>query len=117
VVNIPVSLSLPTSTPLDAYQFDLTFDPQVIRPDGTSAETQGTLSSGLNVLVNNALPGRLRVVVYGSNAITTGGILINLKFLVVGTPGAVSPLAFNGLLFNEGNPAVEGRNGKVTVRR
>ena len=118
VINIPVSLSMPTSaTPLDAYQFDLTFDPKVIRPDGTSAETQGTLSSGLNALVNNAESGRLRLVVFGSNAIGTGGILINLKFLVVGSPGAVSPLAFNGLLFNEGNPVVEGRNGKVTVRR
>ena len=118
VISIPVSLSLPPSaTPLDAYQFDLTFDPQVIRPEGTSAETQGTLSSGLNAVVNNVEPGRLRLVVYGSNAIGTGGTLINLKFLVVGTPGAVSTLEFNGLLFNEGNPVVEGRNGKVTVRR
>jgi Tol biopolymer transport system component len=118
LITIPVSLTLSgTAAALEAYQFNLVYDPQVIQPDGASADTTGTLSSSLNAVVNKVEPGRLRLVVYGSNAVSISGTLINLRFRVVGRPGSVSTLAFDSLIFNEGSPAVEGKNGKVTVQR
>ncbi|HKX84425.1 MAG TPA: LpqB family beta-propeller domain-containing protein [Pyrinomonadaceae bacterium] len=117
LITIPVGLSLPSGTALEGYQFDLVYDPQVIQPESSSVEMAGTLSSGLNYAVNGDEPGRLRLAVYGSNTVSSGGTLINLKFRVVGRAGSTSALTFNGLMLNEGNPAAEGRNGKVTVRR
>jgi hypothetical protein len=118
IITIPVTLGLPASAgAFEGYQFDLVYDPQVVRPDAVSVDTSGTLSTGLSVVVNNAQAGRMRLAVYGASAINSSGTLINLKFRVVGKAGAESLLSFAGLMFNEGTPAVEGKDGRVTVRR
>lgn len=116
VLTVGVNLSAPSS-PLQAYQFDVLYDPQVLQLEATPVTTTGTLSAGLAAVTNAVQPGRLRLAVYGASPITAGGTLINLKFRVVGAFGSGSTLVFNGLMLNEGNPAAEGKSGKVTVRR
>ena len=116
-INVAVILKFTGSTAIHAYQFDLAFDPSVLQLEATPVETSGTLSSGLAVVTNGLGSGRLRLAVYGTNLISTSGALVNLKFRVIGGNGSSSALTFNALMFNEGNPAVEGKEGKVTVRR
>ena len=116
-ITVPVSLKFTGPTAIQAYQFDLLFDPGVLQLETTPVETSGTLSNGLAVVTNGLEPGRLRLAVYGTNRISTSGALVNFRFRVIGGNGSSSPLDFSGIMFNEGNPAVEGKNGKVSVRR
>lgn len=116
VVTVPVTLGLPSAA-LQAYQFEVIYNPGVLVPEAGPVDTAGTLSSSLAAVTNASQPGRLRLAVYGSSLISTGGTLINLKFRVVGATGSTSSLDFSGLMLNEGNPSSVGKSGKITVRR
>jgi Tol biopolymer transport system component len=116
VLTVGVGITAP-GTPLLAYQFDVLYDASVLQLEATPVDVSATLSLGLTAVTNTLQPGRMRLAVYGASPITSGGTLINLKFRVVGAPGSNSTLAFDGLIFNEGIPAADGKNGKVTVRR
>lgn len=117
-VTVPVGIKISgIIPPIQAYQFDLVYDPSVIQPETTPADLSGSLSDGLSVVTNVVQPGRLRLAVYGTNSIVSTGILLNLKFRVVGRNGANSTLAFSTLMFNEGNPAGDGKSGKISVTR
>ncbi|MBK8466506.1 MAG: hypothetical protein IPL32_11800 [Chloracidobacterium sp.] len=98
-----------------AYEFDLRYDPAVIQPDSDAVKLAGTVSSGLSVVTNAHEPGLLRVVVYGAMPIDSDGVLLNLRFVAVGKPGAVSPISFERIMFNEGEPRVTVSNGKVEL--
>ena len=117
VITIPVALKLVGTTAIQAYQFDLMYDPSVLQLDVTAVDTSGTLSSGLAVVTNGLQPGQLRLAVYGANSISSSGTLLNIKFRVIGAIGSSSNLVFNGLMLNEGDPAAAGNSGKITVRR
>ncbi len=69
------------------------------------------------VKVNPKEPGLLRVAVYGPVAILGDGVLLNLRFVAVGKSGAVSPLTWERMLFNEGEPRVTASNGRVEIGR
>ena len=115
---IPVTLTLPAGTPsLRAYQFELSYDPNVVIPDGAGADGTNTLSSSFAVVTNPSTPGRLRIAVFGSGSISASGTLLNVRFRVVGGRSSASTLAFAGLLLNEGNPAATVSNGSISVRR
>ena len=60
-------------------------------------------------------PGLLRVVVYGAYPIDTNGVLMNLRFTAVGAPGTVSPLTFERIMFNEGDPGTLATDGQVEL--
>jgi len=117
VITIPVALKFVGTTAIQAYQFDLIYDPSILQLDVTAVDTSGTLSSGLAVVTNGLQPGQLRLAVYGTNSISSSGTLLNIKFRVIGSIGSSSDLVFNGLMLNEGDPAAAGNNGKITVRR
>jgi Tol biopolymer transport system component len=117
-LTVPVELKFPAGTPaIRAYQFDVVFDPGVLAPQGTGVDNTATLSGGFSAITNTSNSGRLRIAVFGTGSIATGGTMINLKFTVVGARGSSSPLTFAGLLLNEGNPTPTAKNGSVTVRR
>jgi hypothetical protein len=66
--------------------------------------------------VTNAIePGLLRVVVYGPLPIDENGVLLNLRFTAVGSPGSVSPLSWERMMFNEGDPQVIASDGSVEI--
>ena len=117
-ITIPVSIKFSRgSAAIQAYQFDLLFDPNVLVAESSPLETDATLSSGLATVSNVSTPGRLRVAVYGSRVVADSGTLINLRFRVVGSPGSASKLTWQSLLLNEGQPAVDTKGGSVIVRR
>ena len=57
----------------------------------------------------------LRVVVYGAFPIDDDGVLLNLRFTAVGKAGSVSPLMFERIMFNEGEPPVTASDGRIEL--
>jgi hypothetical protein len=43
------------------------------------------------------------------------GVLLNLRFTAVGTPGLLSPLTFERIMFNEGEPQATTIDGQVEL--
>jgi hypothetical protein len=66
-------------------------------------------------VTNAKEPGLLRVVVYGAMPIDDNGVLLNLRFSAVGAVGSISPLTFERIMFNEGEPRVSVADGEVAL--
>ncbi len=98
-----------------SYEFDLRYDPTVIQPLANMVDVTGTVSRGLSVVVNSAEPGLLRVVLYGAMPIGENGVLLNLRFKAVGTPGSLSPLTWERIMFNDGESSISAANGQIEL--
>lgn len=114
-IVVPVNVQGIADKNVISYEFDLRYDPSVIQPLGDVADVKGTISRGLSVVTNAMQPGLLRVVVYGPLPIDEDGVLLNLRFTAVGASGSVSPLTFERIVFNEGEPRVTVTDGKIEL--
>ncbi|MFN0277057.1 MAG: DUF4394 domain-containing protein [Pyrinomonadaceae bacterium] len=114
-VIIPVSVQGAANKDIIAYEFDLRYDPTVIQPQAVPVDLAGTVSSRLTVAVNTEEAGLLRVAIYGPLPIDDNGLLMNLRFNAVGAPGSVSPLVFEKMMFNEGDPGTQVTDGQVEL--
>ncbi len=114
-VVIPVTIQGAANKGIISYQFDLRYDPAVIQPTDNTVQLRGTVSRGMTTIVNAIQPGLLRVVVYGPIEIGDSGVLLRLHFTAVGYPGTVSPLTWENVLFNEGDPHVLAADGRVEI--
>jgi len=101
-IVIPVKVEGIADKNVISYEFDLRYDPSVMQPVGDGVDVKGTISRGLSVVTNPTVPGLLRVVVYGAHPIDENGVLLNLRFAAVGSAGAISPISFERIMFNEG---------------
>ena len=114
-VVIPVTVQGVANKGIISYEFDLRYDPSVIQPQADPVDVAGTVSRGLSVVTNAEEPGLLRVVVYGAMPIDENGVLLNLRFTAVGKPGSVSPLTWERIMFNEGEPRVTTADGQIEL--
>ncbi len=114
-IVVPVSVQGIVNKGVISYEFDLRYDASVMQPRVDPVDVKDTASRGLSVVTNASEPGLLRVVVYGAFPIDENGVLLNLRFTAVGAAGSVSPLTFERILFNEGEPRVSIANGKVDL--
>ena len=114
-VVIPVSVQGAANKEIISYEFDLRYDPTVIQPQTDPVDLAGTVSRGLSVVANANEPGLLRVVVYGAYPMDGNGLLLNLRFIAVGAPGSISPLTFERIMFNEGEPRAIVSDGQVML--
>jgi hypothetical protein len=114
-IIIPVTVQGLANKGVIAYEFDLRYDPSVIRPLLNAVDIAGTISRSLTPVINASEPGLLRVVMYGPMALTGNGILLNLKFTAVGTPGSTSPLRWDRIIFNEGVPQIVPVEGRIDL--
>lgn len=114
-ITLPVNVYGVAGKGIISYEFDLRYDPTVIQPINDVADVKGTASRGLSVVVNPNEPGLLRVVVYGAYPIDKDGVLLNLRFTAVGSAGSVSPLTFERIMFNDGEPKVSVADGRVEL--
>ena len=112
---IPVNVQGVANKDVIAYEFDLRYDPSVIQPQTDPIDLTGTVSRGLTAVANAQEPGLLRVAIYGPMPINENGLLLNLKFTAVGTPGSVSPLIWERLMFNEGDLPTITTNGQIKL--
>ena len=114
-LTIPITVQGAADKGIVAYQFDLRYDPSVIHPQADAAVLTDTASRALTAVVNAEQPGLLRVVVYGAMPITSNGVLLNLKFTAVGQVGSISPLTWEQMMFNEGDPMTTVSNGQIEL--
>ncbi|MBK8464842.1 MAG: hypothetical protein IPL32_03345 [Chloracidobacterium sp.] len=114
-IIIPVNVQRAADKGIISYEFDLRYDPAVIQPQADPIGIKGTVSRGLSVVTNATEPGLLRVVVYGAMPIDENGVLLNLKFTAVGSPGSASPVTFERIMFNEGESQMIITNGRVEL--
>ncbi len=114
-ITIPVTCGDTTGLNVLAYQFDLIYDPTVIVPQANPISTVGTISEGMLPIFNPISPGRLKVVLFTATPRMGAGLLLNLKFTAVGTPGSASPLTWEDFKWDEGNPAALAANGHVRL--
>ena len=105
-VIIPVAVQGIANKGIISYEFDLRYDPLVIQPQANPVDLAGTVSRALSAVANTEEPGLLRVVMYGAMPIEGNGVLLNLRFTAVGAPGSVSPLTWERIIFNEGDPGM-----------
>jgi hypothetical protein len=112
-IVIPAAVDGAANKGIISYEFDLKFDPSVLQPQADPVDLAGTVSRGLVVITNAPEPGLLRVVIYGPMPIDENGILLNLRFTAVGSPGSVSPLIWERIMFNEGELQVTATDGQV----
>ena len=114
-IIIPLSVEAVSNKGIISYEFDLRYDPSVLQPLENPVDVAGTVSRGLSIVTNTEEPGLLRVVIYGPMPIDADGSLVNLRFTAVGTPGAQSPLIWERIIFNEGEPRVIATEGQVVI--
>ena len=114
-VIIPVTIQGAADKGVISYEFDLRYDPSAIRPQANPIDIVGTLSSRLSTVANAGTPGLLRVVVYGAMPLDGSGVLLNLRFTPVGSPGFVSPLVWERIMLNEGEPETTATDGKIEL--
>ncbi|HEV7646048.1 MAG TPA: cohesin domain-containing protein [Pyrinomonadaceae bacterium] len=115
-ISVPVTIPADmTGKGLVSYQFQLTYDPNVIEPQAIPVEIADTISDKLFVTANTETPGTIKVVIFGALPIEGKGALFNLKFTALGNAGDVSPLTFENFMFNEGDQKVTTTSGHVTI--
>ncbi|MBK8467510.1 MAG: carboxypeptidase regulatory-like domain-containing protein [Chloracidobacterium sp.] len=114
-VVIPVAIQGAANKGIISYEFDLRYDPTVIQPQADPVDLAGSVSSKLSAVANPSEPGLLRIVVYGPLRIDGNGVLLNLRFTAVGAPGSVSPLTWERVMFNEGDPGTLASDGQVEL--
>src|ERR1043166_7601133 len=114
-VVVPMRVQGAVDKNITSYEFDLRYDPSIIQPLADPVDVAKTASRGLSFVTNANEPGRLRVVMYGAYPIDEDGVLLNLRFTAVGKPGSASPLSFERIMFNEGEPEATASNGLVEL--
>ena len=114
-VIIPISVQGTANKGIISYEFDLRYDPMVIQPQANPVDLAVTVSSKLSAVANAEEPGILRVAVYGPMPLSGNGILLNLKFTAIGLPGSVSPLTWERIMLNEGDPQTRATDGQVEL--
>ena len=114
-IYVPVSVEGILNKGVIAYEFDLRYDPAVIQPTDNPVDLIGTVSRGLTAVAKTDEPGLLRVAVYGPMEIDSNGLLLNLRFSVVGTNGSMSPLSWVSFMFNEGDEATLAADGQIEI--
>jgi hypothetical protein len=116
--SVPITVTDVTNKHIISYDFEVRFNPRVMRPILTSPTTkEGTMSSNFAVTVNPFLSGRVIVSGYSPYQLNGEGILLILNFESVASCGASSFLNFDHFMFNEGDPASTTFDGQVTFRK
>lgn len=113
-IQVPVQVSDVTGEDLTAYQFTVSYDPNIVEITGATGE--GTLSADGSLDSNSPEPGVFNVALAGSEALEGSGDLVFLEVALVAE--GTSPLAFDSFSFfdsggNEVNSATT--DGSVTV--
>jgi hypothetical protein len=114
-VTIPISVSDLTGKGVFSYEFDISYDPNVLTPLNNPVDTTGTLSGAFQTVANSPTPGHLLVAAFGTNALSGSGKLLNLVFKVAPVHNGTSPLTWQKLQFNEGSPQAGPVNGGFTI--
>ena len=111
-VEIEVPISAAYLTGLRAASMTIGFDPAVL---AVPTARVGPLASSWSLSANTATAGRAVLSMASATAVEGSGVLVYLKFTVVGRPPAGTSLSFLDLLLNDGAIQVQTIPGYFTV--
>lgn len=114
-VRIPIAIEGAANTQIVSYELDLRYDPSVIQPQIEAVDLADSVSRGFTVVTNSDVAGLLKVIVYGATPLNDDGVLLNLNFTLVGSPGSISPLIWERIMLNEGIPGTTATDGWVKL--
>jgi len=126
IITVPITVGDVTGQGVKSYDLQVSFNSAIVIPDTTPTDTAGTLSSGMLITPNAMNSGHLIVSAFQTGDLAGSGTLIKLRFMIVGTPGQVTPTTFAdytdpgtifhpGFRFNAGIPAAVPTNGSIHV--
>ena len=114
-VTVPVKISNTSGLGIQAYEFDVQYDPEVLQPAETSVSIAGTISDGRVLMVNAGERGILKVVVFGAYLLEGEGNLINFHFNAIGTAGSSTELKWERFRLNESGINFKTESGEGSV--
>lgn len=114
-LTVPISVQDLTKKGVISYQFDLLYDPTVLEPHQVAADLAGSISEGMVAVSNSPEPGLLKVALFGPMPINGKGLLLNLRFSVIGSDGNSTSLVFRDLMLNDGSIEVRTVDGQLAV--
>lgn len=113
-IAVPVKVSDLSGLGVLAFQFSVAFNELVVSPLGIDEAGDVADTAGWTVLSNN-LPGELRVGGFGSGELARAGVLLHLRFRMIGTVGSQTSITLNPFVLNSGTPEVQVSNGSLAV--
>jgi hypothetical protein len=113
ILTIPVTVGDLSAGNVTAFDFEISFDPRILRPvNGRAVEVSGKLAANFTVTVNPNQPGVLKVSAFGTAPLAGAGELANLTFEVISTRRG-SPVKWTAFTFNEGELPTRVSDGAV----
>jgi subtilisin family serine protease len=103
-VLIPVMVYDAVDKGIISGEFELRYDPSMIRPQAEPVSVTGTVSRGFSIVSNTTERGVLRIAIYGTMPLAESGVLMKLKFTAIGKPGSAASLKWTRIMLNEGLP-------------
>lgn len=113
--TIPITVGDTGAQGVFSYDLDIVFDHAVLQPQLTAFDAAGTLSDGWSINANTSTPNHLVINAFNTAAMSGQGVLLNLKFNVVGGANMQTPLTWQAFNFNEGSPIDSNVNGQFMV--
>lgn len=111
-IIVPIVVSDLTGLEIFAFQGSLEFDPRVIQ--ARSVQSEHTLSQNGALVINLDAQGKVEFADYELAPLEGDGALLIVKLEVVGEKGTHSEINLD-LQLNEGEPAVQASQGRLTV--
>lgn len=110
-ILLPIRTADLTGKNVKSFDFTITYNPAVVKITGVS--TQNALAQGMFSAVNANDPGTVRVSAASGKALEGQGVLLYLVADYVAK--GESPLRWQKMQYNEGNPGVEAVAGRIAV--
>ncbi len=113
--TVEVPLQVGSYSPgIFSTQFTINFNQNYFTP--LTVVTTGTLFEGRMTAIGSPASGSVNITAAGTNSTTGPGILLKVKFKILGTaPLGTYPLYLINTLFNEGKPFALTSNGNIIV--
>ena len=106
-----------TGLNVTAYQFTVTYDPNVVTATGVLAGGTLTSAAGWATPTSHVTSGRVDVSAAGAAALAGSGTLVNIRFTINSAllNGAYTGLTLSNFVMNEGTPSVTTVSGNISV--
>lgn len=113
-LNIPIYVSDLTGLEVYSYQCKIIFDSKIVRAIGVDSTGTSTQQWGTTT-INLTKPGEILLGNYGVGPLHGEGVLIYVRFRIVGQSDDSTFLQFHDFEFNAGEPVAINTNGSIHI--
>lgn len=111
--RIPISIGVLENPDIYSVYSAISFNSAII--ELSDVTTDSCITEDWNAPLFSETDGNLNIGIFGTQALSSGGILCNLHFDVITVIDTFSTLVFDEFIFNEGNPAAALSNGFILI--